>query len=126
MVTHRRPVPSAHRLLVTELQGTADRLGGWHPPTGQARQVAVADLQEIGGNNQDAYAEAAGIMLGCHPEGDVSHDRYRVAAELILEAAGLTRDDEQVRHWITVGEERRTRTRRAFRTGDTFGRSFEG
>lgn len=125
MATQRRPAPSTYRLLVTSLQGTADRLGGWHPPEGQARQVAVADIQEIGGNNMDAYAEAAGIMLGCHPEGDVSHDRYRVAAELLLEAAGLTRDDEQVRRWIAVGEERRSRTKKAFRAGDTFDRAFK-
>ena len=48
---------------------------------------------------------------------------YRTGAELILEAAGLTVDDERVQHWIAVGKERRERGQDAMRAGDHWGRS---
>lgn len=124
MGTRNRPAPSADRITVARLQGAAKRHGGWTEPNEDARQAAVAELQAIGGDNQDAYAEAAGIMLGCHPEGDASHDRYRIAAHLVLDAAGLTVDDPEVRQWIAVGEERWNRRIARQQAGDPFGKAF--
>jgi hypothetical protein len=124
MGTRNRPTPTADRLTVARLQGAAKRHGGWTSPSEEKREEAIAELRAIGGDQRDAYAEAAGIMLGCHPADDASHDRYRVAAELLLEAGGLTVDDPDVQQWIAVGEWRRTRTRAAMAAGDTFDRAF--
>jgi hypothetical protein len=102
----------------------AKRHGGWTTPDEEKRAEAIAALRAIGGDRRDAYAESAGIMLGCHPEGDPSHDRYRIAAHLVLDAAGLTANDPEVQQWIAMGEWRRTRTRAAMAAGDTFDRAF--
>lgn len=124
MGSRHRPRPPSDDLIVASLQGAAQRLGGWDPPVGQERQVAVADLREIGGGRADLYARAAGIMLGNHPDGDRSHALYRNGAELLLEAGGLAVDDERVQAWIRVGEQRRARTREAHRAGDIHDRPF--
>jgi hypothetical protein len=113
---------SQHLIRVASLNGVAQRHAGWTPPTGQARQAALAELRANGGDDTDAYAHAAGTMLGAHPEGDATHDTFRIAAELVLEAGGLEQDDERVQHWITVGAERRARGRAALRAGDHWDR----
>jgi hypothetical protein len=123
MGTHYRSTSGADSLIVARLQGAATRLGRWEPPVGQERQVAIADLCELGGPDPAPYVQAAGIMLGCHPPGDSSHTLYRNGAALLLEAAGLTEGDEEVQTWIAVGEERRVRTRAAQRAGDHWNRS---
>lgn len=124
MGTRNRPRPTADRITVARLQGVAKRHGGWMEPDEQKREEVLAELRAIGGNGKDAYAESAGIMLGCHPEDDLQHDRYRIAAQLLLDAAGLTVDDPEVQQWITVGEWRRNRTKEAMSAGDTFDRAF--
>jgi hypothetical protein len=116
-------VTSQHRILVAQLNGAARRHGGWTPPTGDARAAALEELRDIAGDDTDAYAETAGVMLGAHPPGDASHDQFRIAAELLLEAAGLTETDEDVQHWITIGQERRARGQEAMRAGDHWSRS---
>lgn len=126
MATSHRPTSTAHRLLVTQLESVAQRYSSWTEPDEQTRVAAVAELRAIGGDNRDAFAEAAGIMLGCHPIGDPSHDWYRTAAGYVLEAGGLSEADELVGEWVAVGRERRTRTRAAMAAGDTFDRSFNG
>jgi hypothetical protein len=112
------------RVTVAQLQGAAKRLGGWQAPEGPLRDAAVDGLRSIGGDDTAAYAEAAGIMIGCHPAGDAQHARYQVAADLLLEAGGLAATDPAVGEWIAVGRERRTRTRAAMSAGDTYQRSF--
>lgn len=124
MAICQRPTSIAHRLLVTRLESVAQRYSSWTEPDEQTRTAAVDELREIGGDNWDAFAEAAGIMLGCHPPGDPSHDWYRIAASYSLQAAGLTEADERVGEWIRIGGERRTRTRAAHAAGDTYQRSF--
>lgn len=124
MGTRNRPRPTADRITVARLQGTAKRHGGWTEPDEGKREEALAELRAIGGDNRDAYAESAGIMIGCHPEGDLQHERYRIAAQLLLDAAGLAAGDPEVEQWISVGEWRRNRTREAQRAGDTFGQAF--
>lgn len=112
---------SPHLIRVARLHGAAQRHGGWTPPTGQARTDALDELRQLGEDDTDAYAHAAGIMLGAHPPGDASHDLFRNAAGLVLEAGGLTADDERVRQWIAVGRERRERGQDALRAGDHWG-----
>jgi hypothetical protein len=112
---------SPHAIAVARLNGAAQRLAGWTPPTGQARAAALEELHQLGGDDTDAYAETAGIMLGAHPAGDATHGLFTNAAALVLEAGGLTADDERVRHWIAVGAERRERGREAQRAGDHWG-----
>jgi hypothetical protein len=109
---------SQHLIRVAALNGTAQRHGGWTPPTGHARDTALTELRQLGGDDTDAYAHTAGTMLGAHPPGDASHDLFANAAALVLEAGGLTEDDERVQHWIAVGEDRRERGRDAMRAGD--------
>ena len=111
---------SQHLLRVAALNGAAQRHGGWTPPTGQNREAALGELRQLGGDDTDAYAETAGLMLGTHPPGDASHDLFRNATGLVLEAGGLTEDDERVQRWITVGAERRERGRAALRAGDNW------
>lgn len=111
-------------IIVARLEGAGKRLGGWTAPEGEARDAAIAELRAIGGEEKTLYAQAAGILLGCHPEGDPQHNRYRIAAHLLLDAAGLTEADERVGEWIAVGQERRARTRAAHAAGDTYQRSF--
>lgn len=111
-------------IVVAWLEGAAKRHGGWTAPEGEARATAIAELRALGGDDAALYAQAAGIMLGCHPDGDPQHVRYRIAAHLLLDAAGLTEADERVREWIAVGQERRDRTRAAHAAGDTYQRSF--
>lgn len=111
-------------LLSARLQGAAQRLAGWEPPVGQERQVAIHDLQQIAGNNIDAYAQAAGIMLGTHPPGDTSHAMYQAGADLILDAGGLAEDDERVQAWVAAGEEHREKARAAHAAGDVWGRTW--
>jgi hypothetical protein len=112
---------SAHLIRVAHLNGAAQRHGRWTPPTGQARAAALEELRELGDDDTDAYAHTAGTMLGYHPEGDLSHDLFANAAGLVLEAGGLTLDDERVQHWIAIGAERRQRTLEALRAGDHWG-----
>jgi hypothetical protein len=112
---------SPHLIRVAHLNGAAQRHGGWTPPTGPARDTALQELRHLGGDDTDAYAQTAGTMLGAHPEGDASHDLFRNAAGLILEAGGLTEDDDRVQHWVAVGQERRSRGRAALRAGDYWG-----
>jgi hypothetical protein len=107
---------SPHLLRVAELNGAGQRHGGWDPPTGDARAAALEELRSIGGDDTEAYAHAAGTMLGGHPPG-IHHN----AAMLILEAARLTLDDDRVKHWIAVGEKRREKTLEAMRAGDHWG-----
>jgi hypothetical protein len=114
---------SQHLIRVAHLNGAAQRHGGWTPPTGDAHTAALEELRELGSDDTEAYAEAAGIMLGAHPEGDATHTLFINAAGLVLEAGGLTADDERVQHWITVGRERRERGRDAMRAGDHWDRS---
>jgi hypothetical protein len=114
---------SQHLIRVAHLHGAGQRHGGWTPPTGTAREQALEELRQLGGDDTDAYAETAGIMLGAHPPGDATHVLFANAAELVLEAGGLTVDDERVQRWITVGRERRERGREAMRAGDHWGRS---
>jgi hypothetical protein len=109
---------SQHLIRVAHLHGAGQRHGGWTPPTGPARADALEELRELGSDDTDAYAHTAGTMLGAHPPGDASHDLFRNAAGLVLEAGGLTEDDERVQHWIAVGAERRQRGRDAMRAGD--------
>lgn len=111
---------SAHLIRVARLHGAAQRLAGWTPPHGTDRDAALEELRHLGGDDTDAYAETAGTMLGAHPPGDASHDLFRNAAELILEAGGLDEDDKRVRQWIAVGRERRERGRAALRAGDNW------
>jgi hypothetical protein len=113
---------SAHLIRVAALNGAAQRHAGWTPPTGQARAAALEELRQLAGDDTDAYAHAAGTMLGAHPPGDASHDLFAIAAELVLEAGGLEEDDERVQRWITVGAERRERGRAALRAGDHWDR----
>lgn len=112
---------SPHLIRVARLNGAGQRHGGWTPPTGQDRETALHELRQLGQDDTDAYAETAGTMLGAHPVGDASHDLFRNAAELVLEAGGLAAADERVRHWVTVGAERRERGRAALRAGDYWG-----
>jgi hypothetical protein len=112
---------SPHALTVARLNGAAQRHGGWNAPTEQDRAAALEELRQLGGTDPAPYAETAGIMLGAHPEGDASHDLFRNAATLVLEAAGLIAADEQVQHWITIGAERRARGRDALQAGDHWG-----
>lgn len=114
---------SGHRVTVARLNGAAQRHAGWTPPTGDDRQHALNELRAIAGDDTSALAETAGLMLGAHPVGDATHGLFRNAAELLLEAAGLTEADEQVQHWIAVGAERRERSREAMRAGDHWARS---
>lgn len=114
---------SQHLIRVAHLNGAGQRHGGWTPPTGTARTDALEELRQLGSDDTEAYAETAGIMLGAHPPGDATHDLFHNAAELVLEAGGLTVDDERVQHWITVGRERRERGRAAMRAGDHWDRS---
>jgi hypothetical protein len=114
---------SQHLIRVAHLNGAGQRHGGWTPPTGTARTAALEELRKLGSDDTDAYAHTAGIMLGAHPEGDASHVLFTNAAGLVLEAGGLTADDERVHHWITIGRERRERGRDAMRAGDHWDRS---
>jgi hypothetical protein len=114
---------SQHLIRVAHLNGAGQRHGGWTPPTGTARAEALDELRELGGNDIGAYAETAGIMLGAHPPGDATHVLFTNAAALVLEAGGLTEDNERVQHWITVGRERRERGKDAMRAGDHWDRS---
>jgi hypothetical protein len=51
------------------------------------------------------------VMLGAHPLGDVSHRLYRIAADLLLEVAGVEEFALEVQRWIEVGRDRRARAR---------------
>jgi hypothetical protein len=112
---------SPHLLAVARLNGAAQRLAGWTAPTGPARTQALDELRQLAGDDTNAYATAAGTMLGAHPPGDASHGLFANAAALVLEAGGLTEDDERVQRWIAVGAERRERGRAAQRAGDHWG-----
>jgi len=114
---------SQHLIRVAHLNGAAQRHGGWTPPTGTAREQALDELRQLGQDDTDAYAHTAGIMLGAHPPGDATHGLFANAAALILEAGGLTEDDERVQHWVAIGKERRERGRDAMRAGDHWDRS---
>ena len=53
------------------------------------------------------------VLIGCRPP-DVYDPRYRQAeydARLLLELAGVAKDDPRVRRWATIGAERRDRRR---------------
>lgn len=98
--------------IVSTLHTIATRT--WTPPAGQDREDAVARLRDIAGDRTDLLAKAAGIILGLRPadEADPSYGRYDGGAELLLEVAGVDRDDKRVREWVPVGAERRSRWRR--------------
>jgi hypothetical protein len=112
---------SPHAIAVARLNGAAQRLAGWTSPEGDTRAAAIEELRQLGCDDTAPYAETAGIMLGAHPPGDATHGLFANAAALVLEAGGLTEDDERVRHWIAVGAERRARGRAAQRAGDHWG-----
>jgi hypothetical protein len=112
---------SQHLLRVAALNGAAQRHGGWTPPTGHAREAALTELRELAGDDTDAYAHTAGTMLGAHPPGDATHDLFTNAAALLLEAGGLTEDDDRVQAWIREGERRRAKGQEAQRAGDHWG-----
>jgi hypothetical protein len=114
---------SPHLITIARLNGAAQRLAGWTPPTGPARQTAIAELRAIAGDDTEAYAHAAGTMLGAHPPGDAAHGIHTNAAHLILDAGQLTADDDRVQRWITVGAERRERRIAELRAGDHWDRS---
>ena len=104
----RSGVPS-NRLLYTKLWSTAQRLSGPPVPTGAQRDVAVAELRTIAGDHDELLVEAAGVMLGVHPDTSITHLLYRVPAVLLLEASGVAADAEAVQRWIEIGRERRAR-----------------
>jgi hypothetical protein len=118
MAISNRPHPDPDRIIIAGLYGTALRRGGWHKPTGIHRNAAIEEIRDVAAGRTDLLAEAAGVMLGTHPAGDVQHARYRIAADLILEAADLTEGHPDVQHWIAVGERRRQNNLAARRIGD--------
>ena len=111
MATHQRPGPCPDRLTYTRLYSSATRLGGWPAPTGRQRADALEELRATVGEDPALAVEAAGVMLGAHPLGDVSHRLYRVAADLLLEVAGVEEFALEVQRWIEVGWERRVHAR---------------
>lgn len=120
MAISNRPHPNPDRIIIAGLYGTALRRGGWHKPTGIYREAAIEEIRDVAAGRTDLLAEAAGIMLGTHPPDDVQHARYRIAADLILEAADLDQDHPDVQHWIAMGERRRRNSIAQRRAGDPY------
>jgi hypothetical protein len=91
----------------------------WEPPTGHARNEALARIRDIAGDRIDLLAQTAGIMLGPRPfdETDPSYRKYSAGADLLLEVAGVGENDEVVQKWVPIGEERRERWRRPVNRG---------
>ena len=113
MVRHVRSGPPPHRLLYTRIYSTAQRLGGPPGPDGAQRAEAVDQLRTLAEGHEDLLVEAAGVMLGAHPDTSITHLLYRVPTALLLEAAGVTADTEAVQQWVEIGRERRARGMRA-------------
>jgi hypothetical protein len=112
VATHQRSGPCPDRLTYTRLYGSATRLGGWTAPTGRQRADALEELRATVGEDLGLAVEAAGVMLGAHPLGDASHRLYRIAADLLLEVAGVEESAMEVQRWIEVGRDRWVRARR--------------
>jgi hypothetical protein len=110
MVRHVRPDPGSERVLYSQIYSTAQRLGRNGELNPQGQSAAVAELRNLAGDRTDLLVQAAGIMLGCHPPRTTAYRLYRIWADLLLKAADITEDHENLQRWIAEGK-RRTQAR---------------
>lgn len=93
-------------IIRARLNGTSERHAGWVDPVGDARADALVELREIAGGRVDLLMAQAGLMLGYHGADDPGHEHFRIAAQLLVDAAD-GQPVEVFEQWFALGEERK-------------------
>ena len=97
-----RFAPTADRLLVAQLTGTARHHARWRDLTGDEQAAAVRELRDLAGGRADLLAEVCGILEGA------SEDRHD--EPLARQAGALCRlagaDETLISQWAAEGRRR--------------------